>query len=77
LSEEYQADLYHHQLGSLRKVPSLVGMSPWVLMDFRSPRRNLPHIQDFHNRKGLISDKGQRKQAFYVLQKFYAEMGSK
>ena len=76
-SEEYQADLYHHQLGSLRKIPSLVGMSPWVLMDFRSPRRNLPHIQDFHNRKGLISDKGQRKQAFYVLQKFYAEMGSK
>ncbi len=76
-SEEYQADLYRHQLGSLRKIPSLVGMSPWVLMDFRSPRRNLPHIQDFHNRKGLISDKGQRKQAFYVLQKFYEEMGKK
>jgi hypothetical protein len=25
------------------------------------------------NRKGLISDQGQRKQAFYVLQKFYKE----
>jgi beta-glucuronidase len=64
-------------LGSLRKIPSLAGMSPWVLMDFRSPRRHLAGIQDFHNRKGLVSDKGQRKQAFYVLQKFYAEMGSR
>jgi beta-glucuronidase len=51
-------------------------MSPWVLMDFRSPRRPLAGIQDFYNRKGLISDKGQRKQAFYVLQKFYQEISS-
>jgi beta-glucuronidase len=73
-SEEYQAGLYRHQLASLRKTPSLAGISPWVLMDFRSPRRFLAGVQDFHNRKGLISDKGQRKQAFYVLQKFYGEM---
>jgi len=43
------------------------------LMDFRSPRRPLAGIQDYYNRKGLISDRGQRKQAFYVLQKFYRE----
>jgi len=49
-------------------------MSPWLLMDFRSPRRPLAGIQDFHNRKGLISDRGERKQAFYVLQKFYGEL---
>jgi beta-glucuronidase len=42
-------------------------------MDFRSPRRPLAGIQDYYNRKGLISDRGQRKQAFYVLQKFYRE----
>jgi beta-glucuronidase len=72
-TEEYQAGLYRHQLPSLSKTPSLAGMSPWVLMDFRSPRRFLAGVQDFHNRKGLISDKGQRKQAFYVLQKFYSE----
>jgi beta-glucuronidase len=58
----------------LRKVPTLAGMSPWVLMDFRSPRRLLPGVQDMRNRKGLFSDQGQRKQAFYLLQKFYAEM---
>jgi beta-glucuronidase len=73
-TEEYQANLFEHQINMLRKIPSLSGMSPWVLMDFRSPRRPLAGIQDFHNRKGLISDRGQRKQAFYVLQKYYREV---
>lgn len=72
-TEEYQADLYRHQLTMLNKIPALAGMSPWVLMDFRSPRRTLAGIQDYFNRKGLFSDRGQRKQAFYVLQKFYQE----
>jgi beta-glucuronidase len=57
----------------LGKIPALAGMSPWVLMDFRSPRRTLSGTQDYFNRKGLFSDRGQRKQAFYVLQKFYRE----
>ncbi len=73
-TEEYQASLFEHQISMLRQIPSLAGMSPWLLMDFRSPRRPLAGIQDFHNRKGLISDRGQRKQAFYVLQKFYGEV---
>jgi beta-glucuronidase len=72
-TEEYQASLYEHQLTMLNKIPALAGMSPWVLMDFRSPRRLLPGIQDYRNRKGVISDQGQRKHAFYVLQKFYLE----
>jgi beta-glucuronidase len=72
-SEEYQADLYQHQLTMLTKIPALAGMSPWVLMDFRSPRRTLVGVQDYFNRKGLFSDRGERKQAFYVLQKFYRE----
>jgi beta-glucuronidase len=72
-TEEYQASLYEHQLTMLKKIPSLAGMSPWVLMDFRSPRRTLAGIQDYFNRKGVFSDRGQPKQAFYVLQKFYLE----
>lgn len=72
-TEEYQANLYQHQIGMLQKIPALAGMTPWILMDFRSPRRTLVGIQDYYNRKGLISDRGQRKQAFYVLQKFYRE----
>jgi beta-glucuronidase len=58
----------------LKRIPALRGMSPWILTDFRSPRRPLPGIQDFFNRKGLISSRGERKQAFFVLQKFYGEL---
>ncbi len=70
-TEEYQANVYRHQLPMLNKIAQLRGMSPWVLMDFRSPNRPLAGIQDEFNRKGLISEKGQRKLAFHVLQKAY------
>ena len=72
-TEEYQANIYQHQLPMLNKIPQLRGMSPWVLMDFRSPNRPLVGIQDEFNRKGLISDQGQKKKAFYILQKAYKE----
>jgi beta-glucuronidase len=70
-TEEYQESLFHHQVEMLSRIPFLRGTSPWVLMDFRSPRRNLPDIQDFFNRKGLVSVRGDKKKAFYVMQEFY------
>ncbi len=70
-TEEFQADLYRRQIEMLRQLPFLAGMSPWILVDFRSPRRPLPEIQDFWNRKGLVSDRGEKKEAFFVLQSFY------
>jgi beta-glucuronidase len=73
-TEEYQANLFDHQINMLKRIPSFAGMSPWVLMDFHSPRRLLPGIQDYLNRKGLVSDRGQRKKAFFVLQEFYRQM---
>jgi beta-glucuronidase len=73
-SEEYQASVYAHQVAMLRRIPFLRGVTPWILTDFRSPRRPLPGIQDFWNRKGLISDRGIRKQAFFVLQRYYREV---
>jgi beta-glucuronidase len=72
-TEEFQANIYRHQLPMLNKIAQLRGMSPWVLMDFRSPNRPLTGIQDEFNRKGLISEQGAKKQAFYVLQKAYKE----
>ncbi|MGA2673674.1 MAG: glycoside hydrolase family 2 TIM barrel-domain containing protein [Terracidiphilus sp.] len=72
-TEEYQANIYRHQLGMLNRIPQLRGMSPWILMDFRSPTRVLAGIQDGFNRKGLISEQGEKKQAFFVLQKAYKE----
>ena len=76
-TEEYQDNLYKHQLEMVRRIPNLVGLSPWVLMDFRSPLRMLPGVQDYHNRKGLVSNRGQRKLAFYTLQRFYQDMAQK
>ena len=70
-TEEYQADLYRHQLPMIQRMPNIAGLTPWLLVDFRAPGRMLPGIQDYRLRKGLISDRGERKQAFYVLQKFY------
>jgi beta-glucuronidase len=55
----------------LDKIPSLRGMTPWILSDFRSPRRTLPKIQDGWNRKGVYSEKGEKKLAFYVLKNYY------
>ena len=72
-TEEYQASIYRHQLDMLNRISQLRGMSPWILMDFRSPNRPLVGIQDEFNRKGLISDQGQKKQAFFILQKAYKE----
>ena len=72
-TEEYQANVYRHQLDMLRRLPTLRGVSPWILMDFRSPTRNLPGVQDGFNRKGLVSDQGEKKQAFFVLQKAYLQ----
>ena len=72
-TEEYQAEIYNHQIAMLNKIPQLRGTSPWVLMDFRSARRVNPGLQDNFNRKGLISDQGQKKQAFFILQKAYKD----
>jgi len=73
-TEEYQENAYQHQVNMLKRISFLRGTCPWILMDFRSPRRPLPGIQDFHNRKGLISDHGEKKKAFYVMQKYYQEL---
>ncbi len=70
-TEEYQENLYINQLEMLDKIPSLRGMSPWVLADFRSPRRQLHGIQDGWNRKGLLSNQGFKKKAWYTLNNYY------
>lgn len=73
-TEEYQEDLYKRQVNMLKRIPGLAGTTPWILKDFRSPRRHVPDIQDDFNRKGLISDKGQKKKAFYVMKAWYDEL---
>ena len=73
-TEEFQEKLYEHQVAMLKRIAFLRGTTPWILKDFRSPRRTLPGIEDYFNRKGLVSDRGEKKKAFFVLQRFYGEM---
>lgn len=73
-TEEFQEDLYIKSVKMLREIPQLRGMSPWILTDFRSPRRMLPYIQDGWNRKGLLSQTGEKKKAYFVMQQYYDEM---
>jgi len=73
-SEEYQEYLYNETLAVLAKIPQLSGMTPWILTDFRSPRRMHDVYQKGFNRKGLISETGDKKKAFYTLQKFYTNL---
>jgi beta-glucuronidase len=73
-TEDYQEDLFIHSVNMLKQIPGLAGTTPWILKDFRSPRRQLPGMQDDFNRKGLVSDKGQKKKAFFVMKKWYEEL---
>jgi beta-glucuronidase len=75
-TEEFQKDLYERQIRMMQKIGVWRGLSPWILTDFQSPRRPLPKIQDGYNRKGLVSDRGEKKLAFFVLQAFYHQVDS-
>ena len=70
-TEEYGVELYKAQIEMLEAMPWLNGISPWILKDFRSPRRQLPVIQGVYNRKGLLSETGEKKDCWYVLHDWY------
>ena len=70
-TEEFQENLYRENIAMIEKIDGLAGTTPWILKDFRSPRRVLNGIQDYYNRKGLFSDQGEKKKAFYVLRNWY------
>jgi beta-glucuronidase len=69
-NEEFQATFYRKQLRMLARIPFLRGTAPWVMMDFRSPVRMHP-FQAGYNRKGLLSERGERKLAWSVIRDHY------
>lgn len=73
-SEDYQARLYRDNLQMFRNIPNLAGVSPWILFDFRSPFRFHPTNQEDWNRKGLVSDQGYRKKAWYIMHGYYESL---
>ncbi|MFL5744323.1 MAG: glycoside hydrolase family 2 TIM barrel-domain containing protein [Niastella sp.] len=73
-SEEYQEWYYREQVAMFKRMPdNFAGLSPWILCDFRSPRRNNQTFQEGWNNKGLIDQKGRKKKAFNVLKEYYEE----
>lgn len=76
-TEDCQAYVYERQIENIRRIPYIKGMTPWILHDFRCPRRTSVN-QRYYNTKGLLSaDKKHKKPAFYVLQDFYKSMSEK
>ena len=70
-SEEYQEKIYKDQIEMFNNTPNLVGVCPWILVDYRSSGRMHPVYQKGYNRKGLISDKSEKKKAWYTMKEYY------
>ncbi|MBK5271150.1 MAG: glycoside hydrolase family 2, partial [Bacteroidia bacterium] len=70
-TEGYQAKIYTDQIEMFKTVPNLCGICPWLLFDYRSPKRMHPVYQKGYNRKGLLSEKGEKKKAWYIMNEYY------
>jgi beta-glucuronidase len=70
-TEDYQAWLFAETLRCIDR-DGFAGACPWLLKDFRSPRRWHGRFQQLWNRKGVISETGARKLAFETLRAYYA-----
>jgi len=70
-SEEYQETIYKDQVKMFGNIPNLSGVCPWLLVDYRSLGRMHPVYQNGYNRKGLISEKGEKKKAWYIMRNYF------
>jgi beta-glucuronidase len=75
-TEDHQAWFYELTIANAESVPWIRGMSPWILKDFRSPRRYRGDYQNYWNRKGIITETGERKLAWSVLREHYTRKGA-
>ena len=72
-TEEYQEQIYKNQIAMFNAMPNLAGVCPWILVDYRSLGRMHPVYQKGWNRKGLLSDRGDKKKAWYILHDYYLD----
>jgi beta-glucuronidase len=71
-TEDKQKYIYEKQVETFDRCPYIAGTTPWILYDFRCPRRFNRYQKGF-NRKGLIDEQRKvKKPAFFVMKKFYA-----
>jgi len=72
-NEEYQKQIYVDQIEMFKTIPNLCGTSPWLLFDYKSLGRMNQVYQKGYNRKGLLSEKGEKKKAWYIMNEYYNE----
>ncbi len=71
-TEEFHARVMEDNIRMFRANPQLRGVCAWVLADFRSPTRMHSTYQNGWNRKGLLSEYGEKKKAWYVIRDYFA-----
>lgn len=76
-TEDYGVWLYENTLAWSESIPNIAGLSPWILKDFRSPRRPLAGVQDYRNRKGLVTETGEKKLVFDVVRRHYERIAAR
>ncbi|WP_316633189.1 glycoside hydrolase family 2 TIM barrel-domain containing protein [uncultured Flavobacterium sp.] len=70
-TEGYQEQIYKDQIELFKTIPNLCGISPWLLFDYKSLGRMNQVYQKGYNRKGLLSEKGEKKKAWYIIEQYY------
>ena len=70
-TEEYQENIYKEQIEMFDQTPNLCGVCPWLLFDYKSLGRMHPIYQNGYNRKGLLSEKGEKKKAWFIMKEYY------
>ena len=70
-TEGYQEQIYKDQVKMFKTIPNLAGVCPWILFDYKSLSRLNQLYQNGYNRKGLISENGEKKKAWYVMKEYF------
>ncbi|HEX9600509.1 MAG TPA: glycoside hydrolase family 2 TIM barrel-domain containing protein, partial [Mariniflexile sp.] len=70
-TEAYQEQIYKDQIEMFNTIPNLSGVCPWLLFDYRSLGRMNQLYQNGYNRKGLLSDKAEKKKVWYIMHDYF------
>jgi len=70
---DFQADIYSKQIDVFKNTGYIKGTCPWILFDFRCPRRSNGHQRGYNTKGLLTADKKHIKPSFYLMREFYAE----
>lgn len=70
-TEAYQEKIFKDQVEMFGTISNLCGVCPWLLFDYRSLGRMNQVYQNGYNRKGLLSEHGEKKKAWYIIHEYY------